>query len=525
MSMMNNLKSGLSDMKSRTLLFVMLIAVGFLGIVVFFAYNKATQTTSNSQSSNSRISNPAANIQSIPGVSQTSSEEYRKLQAQKTQDEAEKALQTGGSDVSPILSPGSMNKSLSQLQSSENENGDASRVSNLLNNSNNQQNEALNKLQAQLKAQQKAQEEQLARQRQEQEDQLMRQQEALKRQQYRQDLAQQIRRLGFSPNAQPVSQHVVYAEKPKKQDRKTQSHIAQKHTPPKIIYKAGTMLQGILLSSINSDSPAPILAQVVNGPLRGARLVGSIDEKSIPKTSLAVKVSKALVLNFNVISIPQLPYSIKVKAIAINPDTASSSIATDVDNHYLMRYGTFLGATFLSGLSQAIQQSGQQIVAIPNTNNGTNQNQLAIQHPTTSKKQQIEIAVGNAMQQLVSQVNYLGTPPTIKIASGTAIGLLLLEDLTEQTPADTMVQKVSETTTVTHAAQTHNASISSDDSDSDSTLSQINSSLGNQAQSSGNNASNSNTSSSSNTNNANNSRILNDSFQQQIGQLNNLVGG
>jgi len=506
MSMKDNLKSGLSDMKSRTLLFVMLIAASFLGIIVFFAYSKATQPEVLSQASRSRVVNPAANIKSIPGVSQTDSKEYKKLQAQKTKEQAEKAYLSGGSDVSPILSTGNMIKSLPE-----------NRVASLLDKPDN----SYEKLQEQLKAQQKAQEEALAKQQQKQNDILEAQQQALRRQQYRQDLAQQIealKRAGFSPNSSPAtSQHVVYAEKPKKQEKKTKDRATSAETkPPKIIYKAGTMLQGVLLSSINSDTPAPIVAQVVNGALKGARLVGSIDEKSIPKTSLALKVSKALVLNFNIISIPQLPNSLKVKAVAINPNTASTSIATDVDNHYLLRYGTFLGATFLSGLSQAIQQSGQQIVAIPNTNNGDNQNQLAVDQPKTSKSQQIQIAVGNAMQQLVGQVNYLGTPPTIKIDSGTAVGLLLLEDLTEQTPSNTVVQKVSSTTTVSQEVpkqqnQQQPQILSGATQNATGTNQTI-------ASNSSSNAASDSTSRQPAT------RFVNDTFAEQLNRLNTLVG-
>tara|TARA_R110000868_G_scaffold32183_10_gene117364 strand:- start:6551 stop:8164 length:1614 start_codon:yes stop_codon:yes gene_type:complete len=534
MSMMNNLKSGLSDMKSRTLLFVMLIALVFLGIILFVGYHNVTQNNVNPNISSTRLSNPASNIRSIPGVS-GSSKAYDKLQSEKTKSQAITAYETGGSDLSPILSPGKSGRTLSELERQESRANAAAgsggagaggagaggagaggagaggsaannRLANLLgansagaNADGTQDSSSLSKLQKQLAEQQKAQQAALAKAQQQQQDALQRQQDALKQQQYKQELSQQIQALrnaGFGPQVQPSLQTVVYAEKPKKTTKKKSGDVKPTILPPpKIIYKAGTMLQAVLLSSVNSDTPAPIVAQVVNGALKGARLVGSIDKESIPQTSLAVKVSKALVLNFNIISIPQLPYSLKIKAIGINPNTASTSIASDVDNHYLMRYGTFLGAAFLSGLAKVISTNGQKIVSSVSDNTASRDNPPAIQKPTLSRSDEIAVAVGDAMQQMISQVNYLGTPPTIRIDSGVAVGLLLLDDLTEQKPQNTVVQKVGGTTTIEQSVPSHSHA--------------TNTSLADKSKSIASNA----------------STAASASLQQQLNQLNSLVGG
>ena len=106
-------------------------------------------------------------------------------------------------------------------------------------------------------------------------------------------------------------------------------------------------MYGTIDTSINSDEKSPVLASIVSGELKGAHLVG---EFSLQNDVVVVKFTK--------ISVPQIPNSLPVDAYAIDPDTARTALAHDVDNHYMLRYGTLFASSFLSGLASAISSSG-----------------------------------------------------------------------------------------------------------------------------------------------------------------------
>ena len=112
------------------------------------------------------------------------------------------------------------------------------------------------------------------------------------------------------------------------------------------------------------------------------------------------------------------------------------------------------------------------------------------------------------MQQLISQVNYLGTPPTITIDSGTAIGLLLLEDMTEQKPQNEVIRQVSQTSTIEQGL----TPVSS--SSSQSIISDAASAIGGLSTNNTNNQGNRNSNNSSDRN-----------LNSQLSQLNSLIGG
>jgi len=178
-----------------------------------------------------------------------------------------------------------------------------------------------------------------------------------------------------------------------------------------------------MMTSVNSDQPSPVLARLVSGPLSNSKVIGYINPATIPTTSNAPKVSKALILEFNIMNIPGKKTSVPFKAVAIDPDTARTSLATSVDNHYMLRYGTFFAANFLSGLGQAISMQSQTKVV---TGNGTTD---IGRTEKFSSGDEAKIAIGKTGEALAKSMNFLEVPPTIRIASGTAIGILLQSDL------------------------------------------------------------------------------------------------
>ncbi|KAG0189369.1 hypothetical protein DFQ28_003495 [Apophysomyces sp. BC1034] len=114
----------------------------------------------------------------------------------------------------------------------------------------------------------------------------------------------------------------------------------------------------ILNTAVNTDEPGPVTATIVSGALNGTRLMGKVE--------VGQNAQKAG-LHFTVASIPGQQNSVAVDAWAIDPKTARSALASDVDNHYLLRYGTFFASSFLGGFGDALLKGGQgqHLIASP----------------------------------------------------------------------------------------------------------------------------------------------------------------
>ncbi len=182
----------------------------------------------------------------------------------------------------------------------------------------------------------------------------------------------------------------------------------------KLINKAGTIYNAILETGINSDEPSPVLAKIVSGNLKGTRLIGKM-------TTSGEKV----VVEFSTASIPSLPASIKISGIAIDPNTSRTGLASDVDRHYFLKYGVLLGAAFLGGYADAITQKGQVCTtsALGTTTCQTNGN--------ISSREINQKAIGSVGKELASttRAQVSNIKPTITVNGGSAIGIVLMEDL------------------------------------------------------------------------------------------------
>lgn len=183
-----------------------------------------------------------------------------------------------------------------------------------------------------------------------------------------------------------------------------------------VIYKAGDIVFGVLETSVNSDEPGPVLGKIVQGPLKGSKIIGTL---SIPS-----EWSKKAALQFSVLNVPAMDHSIGLNAVAIDADTARTALATEVDNHYILRYGTLFASSFLSGMSQAV------LDAIANPGFDIDENGVIIVDSAKATTRDIILTGLGGIGEAVSEnLNFWERPVTIKIASGTGIGLLFLSDL------------------------------------------------------------------------------------------------
>lgn len=150
----------------------------------------------------------------------------------------------------------------------------------------------------------------------------------------------------------------------------------------KISYiRAGTVVQGKLITPLNSDAVGPVLAEITQGPLLGARLIGSM---SVSKESILVTFSK--------ITKPGWPNVYSISAVGMNQDK-SVALATDVNKHYLEKYIGLLGGSFLKGYGDGMQQQGNVSYV---TDTGTVVNQT----DKLSSSQISKTAQGSVLSQL-----------------------------------------------------------------------------------------------------------------------------
>ncbi|MDX1837495.1 type IV secretion protein IcmE [Legionella taurinensis] len=188
---------------------------------------------------------------------------------------------------------------------------------------------------------------------------------------------------------------------------------------PKALIKTGDILFAVLDTSINSDEPGPILATIVSGRFKGAKLIGSFN---LPSNS------DKMVISFNTMSVPGAAKTTSISAFAIDPNTARTALSSRTNHHYLMRYGSLFASSFLEGFGNAFQ-SANTTVTIGGTGGGDN---ITIQNGVG--RSALENAViglatlGKQWGQVAQQ--QFNRPTTVEVFSGTGVGILFTQDLT-----------------------------------------------------------------------------------------------
>lgn len=181
--------------------------------------------------------------------------------------------------------------------------------------------------------------------------------------------------------------------------------------------KAGTIMSAVIMTSVNSDEPGPVLAQIVSGPYAGARLIGKFD---MPQNA------SKLVLSFSVLTMPNAPKSFSISTYAIEPNSGRTALASDVDNHYLQRYGLLSGAALMKGYSQAIMQSGSTQTTTVGAGGVSSQTTF----PNLDAKKTNLAALGEVGTTLgAALATNANRPVTVTLNQGTAIGILFMQDV------------------------------------------------------------------------------------------------
>jgi intracellular multiplication protein IcmE len=180
-----------------------------------------------------------------------------------------------------------------------------------------------------------------------------------------------------------------------------------------ILIPAGQIHYAQLINEANSDIPGPILAQVLSGPLSGSRLIGEF-----------TKEKEVLTMTFSTAVLKGISYNID--AIALDPNTTLSGLATDVDHHYFKRIALPAAAAFVEGMAGAISESGLTTVTVQGET-------VASETEEASNDQEVSAGIEEAGSELSEIINDIAdeTEVTVIVARGTPMAILFLEPVIE----------------------------------------------------------------------------------------------
>lgn len=178
--------------------------------------------------------------------------------------------------------------------------------------------------------------------------------------------------------------------------------------------KAGTIMFAVLDTALNSDEPGPVMATIVAGKYKGAKLIGGLTRQN-----------DRVMLQFNLMSMKDWTGTVKMNAVAVNPDTARTALASSVNHHYLSRYGSLFGAAFLASYAEALDDNGTTTI----TPLGTVQRTVSL-----SPAGRVMKGLGGVAQSLSTAIQQnFNRPPTVKVDSGVGLGVLFQEDVSKPT--------------------------------------------------------------------------------------------
>lgn len=184
--------------------------------------------------------------------------------------------------------------------------------------------------------------------------------------------------------------------------------------------KAGDTCYAELDTAVNTDEPSPVTATIHQcGELDQAKLVGKVE------VAQNAQYSQKAVLHFTTINVPGQPTSLTIDAYAMDEATRRTALASNVDNHYFLRYGSLFASAFMSGFGDALIKGGQSQQLVTTTTGAV------VQQDAYTTQQMLLAGLGNVGKQAASNMgNVFNRPATITVNAGIGIGVLFMSDLT-----------------------------------------------------------------------------------------------
>lgn len=181
----------------------------------------------------------------------------------------------------------------------------------------------------------------------------------------------------------------------------------------------GTLMYASLDTPINSDEPSPVRATIVSGPMAGAVMIGGYD-----------RVGEKVLISFDMLSFKG--NSIGISAIAIDPNTRRTAIASHVEKRTLSRWGAVIGSALFGSFTDSVA-NGNTSITINGTSTTATQEEF-------SSADQAKIALGEIGDRTEPMAEeYFNRPPTVYVndEKHPAVGIMFMaETRAEWVPED-----------------------------------------------------------------------------------------
>lgn len=182
-----------------------------------------------------------------------------------------------------------------------------------------------------------------------------------------------------------------------------------------VIIPAGKIYYGQLLLEANSDIPTKVMAELVSGPLKGWKLLGSFS---------VMDDAEMLAITFDV-AVNDDGKQYTVDAIMLNPDTGLPAMRTDVDHRYFKRIVIPAAAEFIEGYAEAIEESGATTVVVSGDS-------VTQGEEESTDEQEVAAGVASMGSKVAEIVDEMGDVDIkIVIDAGTPIGVFFTSNVEE----------------------------------------------------------------------------------------------
>lgn len=176
---------------------------------------------------------------------------------------------------------------------------------------------------------------------------------------------------------------------------------------------AGSITYAVVVNGSDTDTPGPVVAKIMRGPLKGARLLGSFQEN---------QETTAMVVQFDRVVL-QDGTNLDASAYAIDAAKGTLAVKSEYDARLLQRYAPKLAGAFLSGIGRTLSQTEQTIVPLGLTGAG-------IARPKPNIEEGLYAGAGEVGDQLANEIEDMGPRgPIVRLNAGKLIGVLFTENV------------------------------------------------------------------------------------------------
>ena len=219
--------------------------------------------------------------------------------------------------------------------------------------------------------------------------------------------------------------------------------VANRLDRPDALVTAGTMINAVLITAIQSDLPGEVKAvtsddvysldgrRVLIG--KGSQLIGEY------KSGLAQGQTRVFIVWTRVIGTGEAgTYSVQLGSIGTDP-LGRAGTTGFIDNHYVERFGSAILLSVVGGVAQYITTIGQSSSQPTSTQTTTTDPVTGAQittttQPATTSSQARQIGAQQTAQTLTDLANQalkssINIPPTVYVDQGTRISVFVRRDL------------------------------------------------------------------------------------------------